>query len=300
VLFTNGDNDTFPLWYLQEVEGIRRDVTVIVMSYLNTGWYAKQLKQLTSPCQAGQDPLEDPTRILCQRPYEPDRGAGLYAPDGPFGDTGARTLEGVAAGYAPPTRSILNGSDEWIDSIPATYSANPYQFLLPNAVQIRADSLTFTVQGNRVLLPSDVFMLNIIQTAMGNRPVYFATTTQAYGRVGLSGNLVRHGVALKLINGQAEADPERGIYAMPANAAQVAGAFVDLPRTDTLVWNVFMHRGGIPDKWDHWREPSTRNIPLYYFYAHYAAAQAHNLLGEQDEVQRHLDRMDAWGALSER
>lgn len=45
ILFTHGDNDTYPLWYCQEVEGIRRDVRVVVMPYLSAEWYIAQLQR---------------------------------------------------------------------------------------------------------------------------------------------------------------------------------------------------------------------------------------------------------------
>jgi hypothetical protein len=284
VLFTNGDNDTFPLWYAQEVENIRKDVTVIVMSYLNTNWYAKQLRDLTSPCN-GKDPNSDPTRIICQRPFDATRGPKVYV------DLLSRA---DSTRSKAPTRTILPLNDVQIDQI-----ANGYAVRTEQPQVFKVSRIETTIPAGTQLLPADQFMAHIINAGLGDRPVYYATTTNAYENLNLRRFLIRQGMAYKLSDGPVPIDPSRlGVVPFPqTELSGWAGDFVDLARTEHLVSDIFIHRSNMPD-WDHWADEATKNIPFYYWAVHGLLAQLHQSLGNTAQAQKHIQISEKWSLLA--
>lgn len=160
ILFTNGDNDTFPLWYLQVTEGIRQDVTVIVGQYLHTDWYPRQLRLHTSPDR--------------QQPFRPEEAGGIYH-------------EGT-----PPTRAITYASDDDLNRVPRT----PVQ--LPEDVTLNLGGLAVQYPAGHQFLRADQIALAFIQDSMNDRPIYFASTGGMARDLGLGSWVVKQGLASKL------------------------------------------------------------------------------------------------------
>src|SRR5690606_24014742 len=103
------------------------------------------------------------------------------------------------------------------------------------------------------------------------------------------------GVALKLNDGPVEPDSARGIYAVPPSGLTgIIGPYIDMPRTETLLTDVFMHRGGIPEEWGHWVDMATEGIPAYYGYSHMGMALVYEAIGRPEEAQRHLLTGNQW------
>ncbi len=160
VLFTNGDNDTFPLWYMQEVEGVRKDVTVIVGQYLSTSWYPKQLQALTRPTR--------------QRVFDPAQAVGVYrAPD------------------SVPSEPILSMKPATMDEV--------VPVRLQDDVTIGFPGLAVTYPKGTVLSRTDQLALRIIHDVAGQRPVYFSAVGGMMRGLGLAPWAVRQGLAAKLV-----------------------------------------------------------------------------------------------------
>src|SRR5690606_25892482 len=125
----------------------------------------------------------------------------------------------------------------------------------------------------------------------GDRPIYFAMTTNAHRNLGLAPNVVRQGLAFRLVN--AEDIAAGGFTPIPPDPTwqDVLGAYVDGPRTRQLLWDEFMYHD-LPTGESHWPDDATRGIPGYYGYAHIALMQVEQAAGDTAAVERNMQRSD--------
>jgi hypothetical protein len=210
IIFTNGDNDTFPLWYAQEVEGFRTDVRVVNLSYLTTDWYAHNLtypyyeaapvKTYATPKDYAYErlaynfiiPMSDST-VTAETALR-----SLYASDAKRIGAPFMTYSDIvipAAGYGRPDSLASDGSVIY-PALDDTTSAE-YRDLMPSFGDIRLD-LSSQGQGAS---QSKILSLDIIANSMaagGRRPVYFASTVPSSYYLGLDPYMYSAGMALEV------------------------------------------------------------------------------------------------------
>ena len=263
---------------------------MIVTSYLNTDWYATQLKDLTSPCPQGVDPSIDPSRIQCQRPYTAANTEAAYV--SASSEAGDKFPLVINRSIQVPSKSVIPFTNEEIQEIALRYAP------VDEDVRLPIGNVVATIAGGRFLSPWEQFALNLINESIDERPIYFASSGNAATSLGLQPYLYRQGLAFRLNNGPLEEIEDLGIVRMdPSAYSPVIGAWTDVPRTQQLLDEVFIHRTGIPDEWSHWPDIATIGIPSYYAWAYLALTQAAMQAEDEPALEQYQERAEAWSLL---
>lgn len=197
ILFTNGDNDTFPLWYAQEVENIRTDVRVVNLSYLGADWYINQMKRKVYK----SDPL--PITMTKDKFIQGKRDVVYLVPK--FEDyTELKKAMDFLISDHPATKSLPE-FDEKIDYLPNNKFALPVNkenVLKSGIVNIKdsakiLNEIKFNIN-RRYLLKNHVMVLDILATNNWERPICWAITVSPDNYLNLNEYLYNQGMVYKL------------------------------------------------------------------------------------------------------
>jgi len=199
ILFTYGDNDTYPLWYVQEVEGFRTDVRVVNLSLLSSDWYMKQMMQKVNnadalPLNIDPDKIKDGVRDVI---YYQDAGIPGYV--------NVKDLLTIMLSDDPQYKAQLQNG-EMVNYLPTKKMLLPVdkQAVLANKVVPKewndaiADTLTWSYNKN-IVSRAELSMLAVLANNNWKRPVYFTVTVPDDNFMGLDRYLVSEGFALRLM-----------------------------------------------------------------------------------------------------
>lgn len=210
IIFTNGDNDTFPLWYNQETEGFRTDVRVCNLSYLQTDWYIDQMKRQAYDSPAvpiewsrleyvqghnegvaiRPEVMESINNFYKQNPEEAAKEFG----DNPY------ELKNILKYWVRSPKEGLQMIPT--DSIVIKLDKEAIKrsgMMIPDSLHGEIpDYMSISLKGKRMLYKSELMMLEMLANTNWERPLYMAITVGSDNHLNLGNNFMQEGLAYRI------------------------------------------------------------------------------------------------------
>lgn len=198
ILFTHGDNDTFPLWYAQEVEGIRRDVRVVNLSLLGTDWYIDQMIRKAYESEAvpftfTEDVYRQGGAIdqVFVDPKNPKFEELTFAMDSLANDANHTVYQGRSFGVLTTNKFYMLVDKEAVKANKVVKEEDYNKIV---------DTIRFVVpKPQGYMFKNDVMILDLIAHSGWNRPIYFAGTADAETYLGLGDYFMMKGLNYKFV-----------------------------------------------------------------------------------------------------